>query len=312
MVSRLLRKFIKSPGLYHHTDVNVEKVAGLDLLFQNLIEKFKDKKIQELHFSHSGTLSCLEANGQLQTLGVSFRPAEVTELAWKLAWDSNVRLDPYCPFAGGVIRGFNLRWHAVIPPVSPDGPLLVIRRQNFEDLSLNCFEFENFSESDVPHWLRKGFSVVIFGSTGCGKSTLLFSIMKRHFLGHRLGLVESVVELPLISPLWFRLVRVHEDTAGKGAIGFARVTAEMLRMSPQVVVLGEIRGDEVPVWGELARTGHGGVLTTLHAGSAWEAKLRLGSKANIPSERLPPAMGIHVFRGTDGNFRCKMSALDEK
>lgn len=224
----------------------------VDFLLTKIIEKFSNEDIQELYLNHEGVMSCLHAGGWRSDLGMFCSANEVAELAWKLAWASGLRLDPFCPFAGGVIKPDRIRWHAVIPPAAPDGPLIALRKQSFSGFCLTSFNFENFSESDILQWQRNGNSVVFFGSTGSGKTTLLFSLLQRHFMDRRVGIIESIVELPLASAAWFRLVKVGQDVAGKGGVAFDQLVAEMLRLSPQMIVLGEIRVAEACVWSELS------------------------------------------------------------
>lgn len=281
----------------------------VDLLFSKIIKKVESENIQELYLNHEGVLSCLLAGGERSDLGIFCSANDVVELAWKLAWGAGLRLDPFSPFAGGVIKGCSVRWHAAIPPAAPDGALIVLRKQSFSADCLKSFKFENFSESDILRWQKNGTSVVFFGPTGCGKTTLLFSLLQRHFLDCRVGIVESVVELPLASASWFRLVQVCQDVAGKGGVTFDRLVAEMLRLSPQMIVLGEIRVAEAYVWSELSRSGHGGILTTFHAGSTAEARGRLFSSTGISGAEGPPIIGVQVRRDELGSYRCRCEAL---
>jgi Flp pilus assembly CpaF family ATPase len=281
----------------------------VEVLFTKLIEKVEGETIQELYLNHEGVLSCLLAGGERADLGIFCSANDVVELAWKLAWGAGLRLDPFSPFAGGVIKGCSVRWHAAIPPAAPDGALIVLRKQSFSAECLKSFKFENFSESDILQWQKNGTSVVFFGPTGCGKTTLLFSLLQRYFMDCRVGIVESVVELPLASAAWFRLVQVGQDVAGKGGVAYDWLVAEMLRLSPQMIVLGEIRVAEAYVWSELSRSGHGGILTTFHAGSTAEARGRLFSNAGISGAEIPPIIGVQVRRDELGSYQCRCEAL---
>ena len=275
-----------------------------------LTEKFATSDIQELYLNHEGHLSCLKTGGERFRIGAICSTNNVADLVWNLAWDSGVRLDPFCPFAGGILKHHKVRWHAAIPPAAPAGPMLVLRKQSFDVVDLSSFEFENFSDSTVLQWQKRGISVVFFGSTGCGKTTLLCSLLRRYFLECRVGIVESVIEMPLDSPTWFRLVQVGQDVAGRGGVGFERLVAEILRLSPEAIVLGEIRGEEAYLWAELSRSGHGGIFTTFHAGSAAEARSRLYERVNTASKAMPPVMGIHVARDQFGAYRCRAESLN--
>lgn len=259
----------------------------------------EDLSLSEIYICvHDGCSAQKDINRSVSAL--IFWPADkLSSFIAELAWECRVRLDPYRPFAGGVLPGRSWRWHAVIAPMSPGTPILVFRRQRFHTLDLSSFVFENTSADELMVKTSEGISLVIFGATGSGKTSLTTSLMKNYLLETRVGIAESIEEIPLLSNHWFRLVEVPTDSGGRGGVNMSRVLAEMMRLSPEVIVIGELRGQEAKTFADFARTGHGGVITTVHAGSFEDARLRLSALAEMDIAQLPRICGVYVRKKDD-------------
>ena len=294
---------------HSHWD-DAEDALGNHVLFLQLLDIFKNPNVIEVYLNSFGYLTCLTNLGHIEKSSVNYTADALMNLVWCLSWTSKTRLDPYRPYGGGVLPNFNLRWHVVLPPMSPDGPHVVFRRQQLFQASLSDFVLENFSRADLLAWVQEGASVVFYGATGSGKTTALFASVCCFFQGVRLGIVESIAELPLISSSWFRLVEVPADVAGKGGVSLNRLKCEILRLSPQKIVIGEVRDSEAQLWAELSRTGHGGIMTTLHAGTHEDAYRRIFNLLGSNNAQLPEIIGIQVFRDTQGQRNCKATKLN--
>lgn len=282
----------------------------LQICLSKVRSYLQDECINEIFVNSAGNLSCLLNTGARRVLDFVFSQDEITDFIMELAWHSHVRLDPFLPFAGGVIPGAPWRWHAVTMPLSPDGSLLVIRRQQFQKLKFSQFKLDNFSPVDLPNWLRSGVSVIFYGAAGSGKTSLLVATLREFFMDTRVGVAETVVEIPLLSPHWFRLAQVAKDAGGFGGVDFKRVVAEMMRLSPGLLVLGEIRGNEAQVLSSFARTGHGGVLSTIHAGSSADARERITSLAKTTLSEMPPMVGVQLTADPGGIYRACAERLN--
>lgn len=278
-------------------------------LFSELIHVLNDPNAIEVYLNGSGCLTRLSKLGHIEKSAVTYTMDALMDLVWCLSWTSRTRLDPYTPYAGGVLPSSNLRWHAVLPPLSPDGPHVVFRKQQLSQASLDDFILENFSRAGLLGWVHQGASVIFYGATGSGKTTALFASIRCFFQEVRLGIVESIAELPLISSLWFRLVEVPADLAGKGGVSLNRLKCEILRLSPQKIVIGEIRDSEAQLWAELSRTGHSGIMTTLHAGTPEDAYRRISNLLGSNKDQLPEIIGIQVFRDMQGRRHCQAQKL---
>ncbi len=268
----------------------------LSIYLEELDQILSDYDIDEVYLQCSDGSEILQADGNGSTRTIAWRREKMSEFLTELSWETRVRLDPFRPYGGGVLPQRPWRWHAITAPMSPGRPLLVLRRQRFDALTLDRFKFENSSPSDLIKQLNHGMSLVFFGATGSGKTSLMMALLKEYYLKTRVGLAEVVEEIPLLSNAWFRLVEVAPDTGGRGGVSMDRVVSEMMRLSPTVIAIGELRGAETQVFFDAARTGHGGVLTTLHAGSFDDAKRRLSRLSNLRYEDFPQICGIHVQR----------------
>lgn len=286
----------------------VPEVSSFEVLLNEIGQWLKRDDINEIYLDCVSGIRAQSTSFKSMPIELNWSQDQILEFLLELAWACKVRIDPFLPYGGGVIPNFPWRWHAVIPPISPRGPNVVLRRQRFDVVQLEDFECENFSFEELFAEISNGKSLLIFGATGSGKSTFLLSFLKKFFSERRVGIAESTVELPMLSPHWFKLVAVQEDTSGRGGVDFSSVLSEMMRMSPETIVLGEIRGKEAKYFIDFARTGHGGVLSTIHAGSMAEAVARMEELSQSLIKEMPPVVGVQVQR-LEGSYRLKKFEL---
>lgn len=221
-----------------------------------------------------------------------FKDLESTVL-WlqEFSFSQRLRLDPLYPSNGGPIlhNSLTYRWHAVIPPASMDGPLFSLRRHRFETIDMADFGCPNLL---VP--LMRSFEenepLLICGPTGSGKTTLLTSILKQNAIEDRVFIIESLQEIPLLSSKWVRLSERPPSIEGVGEITMEKLIKESLRLRPDRLIVGEIRGHEAKSFIEMLFTGSGGVLATLHAGSPEQALYRLAYLAGDGESNNDPSL----------------------
>lgn len=170
--------------------------------------------------------------------------------------------------------------NAVIPPVAIDGPTLTIRKfsdrmNSLEDL-VRC--------GSLPDWYARLLScavtlrqdLAVAGGTGSGKTTLLNALSCEIPVGERIVTIEDSAELKFSRhPHVVRLEAREASIEGTGAVTIRDLVANALRMRPDRIVVGEVRGAEAIDMLQAMNTGHDGSLTTLHAGSAEETVVRL-------------------------------------
>jgi len=207
---------------------------------------------------------------------------EVRRLAQRLAASAGRRLDDAAPFVDARLAN-GARLHAVIPPLSSDGTAISIRIPRASGFTLAELR-DSGSATPVMSELLAGLmdarlSFVISGGTGAGKTTVLGALLS--CIGHRerLVLVEDSAEL---TPHCAHLVRLQARTAnveGAGVITMRDLVRQSLRMRPDRLCVGEVRGAEVVELLTALNTGHEGGCGTLHANSAGDVPARLEALA---------------------------------
>lgn len=172
------------------------------------------------------------------------------------------------------------RVNAVIPPIAIDGPALTIRK--FSDRISTLDQLVEYGS--LPEWYAQLLSyavslrqdLAVAGGTGSGKTTLLNALSCEIALGERIVTIEDSAELKFSRhPHVVRLEAREASIEGEGAVSIRDLVTNALRMRPDRIVVGEVRGAECIDMLQAMSTGHDGSLTTLHAGSAREAVVRL-------------------------------------
>jgi pilus assembly protein CpaF len=224
------------------------------------------------------------------------------------------RLDESSPLVDARLADGS-RVNAIIPPVALDGPILSIRRFRKRALSIeNLLELGSISEP-MAHLLRgivrARLNVLITGGTGSGKTTLLNIVSRYIPEGERIVTIEDSAELQVQQHHVVRLETRPPNIEGKGTITQRELVRNALRMRPDRIVVGEVRGDEVLDMLQAMNTGHDGSLTTLHANGPRDALHRLENLVLMAGHTLPDKaireqiasaleVVIHVSRMSDG------------
>jgi pilus assembly protein CpaF len=183
------------------------------------------------------------------------------------------------------------RVNAVLPPLSLDGPLLSIRR--FGRIPLQGEDLVENGTLTPPmlQFLRavvKGkINVLISGGTGTGKTTLLNVLSAAIPENERIITIEDAAELQLHQDHVVRLETRPANLEGKGEVRQRELVINALRMRPDRIVIGEVRGEEAIDMLQAMNTGHEGSLTTIHANSARDALSRLETMASMANLNLP-------------------------
>lgn len=171
------------------------------------------------------------------------------------------------------------RVNAIIPPLSLDGPVISIRRFGTDPLTApNLIENNTLSESMLRFLeaaVRGELNIVISGGTGAGKTTLLNVLSSFIPAEDRIVTIEDAAELQLMQEHVVRLETRPPNIEGKGAIRQRQLVINALRMRPDRIIVGEVRGDEAVDMLQAMNTGHDGSLTTIHANSPRDALGRL-------------------------------------
>ena len=183
------------------------------------------------------------------------------------------------------------RVNAIIPPLAVDGPLLSIRR--FPAERLKADDLVTLRAMTKPmldflsHCVRARLNALISGGTGAGKTTLLNVLSG--FIGdrERIVTIEDAAELQLHQEHVARLETRPPNVEGKGAIRQRQLVVNALRMRPDRIVVGEVRGEEALDMLQAMNTGHDGSLTTVHANAPRDALMRIETMIAMGATNLP-------------------------
>jgi len=257
----------------------------------------------------------VERKGKLYRTPVEFKDnAHLLRIIEKIVSGVGRRIDESSPMVDARLPDGS-RVNAVIPPVAVDGPCLSIRRFGrnplqmadlIENLTLTP-EMAKFLEACVAARLN----VIVSGGTGAGKTTLLNALSAFIPESERIVTIEDAAELQLQQTHVARMEARPPNIEGKGAIKIRQLVINALRMRPDRIIVGEVRGEEALDMMQAMNTGHDGSLTTIHCNSPRDAISRLevmmgmaNANMSIQSIRQQIASAIdlfvHISRYSDG------------
>jgi pilus assembly protein CpaF len=221
----------------------------------------------------------VERDGVLERADVRFASEEaVRRLAQRLAASAGRRLDGAAPTVDARVGG-GVRLHAVLPPISPTGTLVSLRILRQRAFSIDELVARGTLSPECATFLieivRNKLSFLVTGGTGSGKTTLLATLLGLVPPSERLVLVEDSGELRPVHPHVVRLEARLPNVEGAGAVDLRDLVRQALRMRPDRLVVGEVRGAEVVDLLAALNTGHEGGCGTVHANSAESLPFRL-------------------------------------
>ena len=271
-------------------DEILDDVVGLGPL-QPLIE---DDTVTEIMINGCRS-AFFERGGVLYPIEHAFEDDEqIRVLIDRIISPLGRRIDERGPIVNARLKT-GYRVNAVIPPVAIDGPILTIRKFSDRICSLD----ELVGLGSLPLWYAQLLScavslrqdLAVAGGTGSGKTTLLNALSCEISTGERIVTIEDSAELKFAHhPHVVRLEAREASIEGEGAVTIRDLVTNALRMRPDRIVVGEVRGAECCDMLQAMNTGHDGSLTTLHAGSEQETVVRLTLLArygiDLPSELI--------------------------
>ena len=232
----------------------------------------------------------IERAGGLERTSVVLDADDVARLVERTLGPLGRRVDPALPIADAAMAD-GTRVAVVVPPVALGGPVLAYRRFEVRAVPLNRFASSQ-EEAALEAVIARRDNVVVFGGTGAGKTTLLDALCARLPPEERLVVVEDTAELAPTGRHLVRLEARRANSEGSGSIALGDLVRAALRLRPDRLIVGEVRGGEAADLVTALSTGHDGGLSTVHAGSPAEALDRLESMTLLGA----PGLGVVGIR----------------
>ena len=233
----------------------------------------------------------VERKGKMERVTASFQDdAHLMRVIDRIVSRVGRRVDDSSPMVDARLPDGS-RVNAIIPPLAVDGPLLSIRRFPAERLKAN--DLVSLGALTAPmleflsHCVRAKLNCLISGGTGAGKTTLLNVLSSYISEDERIVTIEDAAELQLHQEHVARLETRPPNVEGKGAIRQRQLVVNALRMRPDRIVVGEVRGEEALDMLQAMNTGHDGSLTTVHANTPRDALTRVETMIAMGATNLP-------------------------
>ena len=271
----------------------------------------------------------IERHGKLEKTAARFRDAEhVVNVAQRIATAVGRRVDESSPLVDARLADGS-RVNIVFPPLCLNGGTVSIRKFSKKNITLETMVHQGNLSVEMAQFLdlaaRCRVNILISGGTGSGKTTLLNAV-SRHIAGdERVFTIEDAVELQLQQPHVVQLESRPPNIEGAGAIPQRELVRNALRMRPDRIIVGEVRGNEAFDMLQAMNTGHDGSMSTIHANTPRDALFRLENMvlmaaANLPLRALRAQIAsainiiVQIERMRDGIRRveriCEISGME--
>ncbi len=232
----------------------------------------------------------IERRGKLEVTNVTFKDDEhLMRVIERIVSSVGRRIDESSPMVDARLADGS-RVNAIIPPLAIDGPVLSIRRFGSEPLRMNALIENKALTKDIADMLQMcitaRLNMLISGGTGAGKTTLLNALSAFIPEDERIVTIEDSAELQLQQPHVVRLETKPPNIEGRGEVTQRDLVKNALRMRPDRIVIGEVRGGEAIDMLQAMNTGHDGSLTTVHANTPRDALARLETMIQMTGMRL--------------------------
>ncbi len=233
----------------------------------------------------------IERQGRLEKTKVTFKDdAHLMRIIQRIGSNVGRRIDESSPMLDARLDDGS-RVNAIIPPLALDGPSVSIRRFGTIPIDINkLLEFESITP-EMTHFLEScvqcKINILISGGTGTGKTTLLNALSRWIPDGERVVTIEDAAELQIQREHVVRLETRPPNIEGKGQIIQRDLVRNSLRMRPDRIVVGEVRGQEALDMLQAMNTGHEGSMTTIHANSPRDALRRLENMVSMAGMSIP-------------------------
>ncbi|WP_338468210.1 CpaF family protein [Novosphingobium sp. ZN18A2] len=269
----------------------LEKVLIDELLgFGPLEELLNDPDVSDI-MVNGPEQTYIEKKGRLQLAPIRFRDeSHLFQIAQRIVNQVGRRVDQTTPLADARLKDGS-RVNVIVPPLSLRGTAISIRKFSEKPITIDMLkDFGSMSDKMATALKIAGacrMNIVISGGTGSGKTTMLNALSKMIDPGERVLTIEDAAELRLQQPHWLPLETRPPNLEGQGAITIGDLVKNALRMRPDRIILGEIRGAECFDLLAAMNTGHDGSMCTLHANSPRECLGRMENMILMGDIKIP-------------------------
>ncbi len=312
------RRLMQEAGLSRDDRDRLEDEIADDILGHGPLERLlNDDSITEIMVNGPHDV-WIERQGRLYETNVRFSDdSHLRRIINKIVAEVGRRIDEASPLVDARLPDGS-RVNAIIPPLSLSGPLVTIRKFSKKRLDLNDMIRLGTLNPETIDFLQRcieaELNILISGGTGTGKTTLLNALSTAIPDKDRIVTIEDAAELRLNQRHVLRLEARPKNIAGEGEIPIRTLVRNSLRMRPDRIIVGEVRGPEALDMLQAMNTGHDGSLSTIHANTPRDALARLETMVLMAGYELPVRairhqvssaleMIIHLERLQDGSRR---------
>lgn len=291
-------------------------IRKLDVL-QDLLE---DSTITEIMINGYNHIF-IEKDGKLQETELSFQsPEKLDDVIQQIVSGANRIVNEASPIVDARLPDGS-RVNVVLSPIALDGSTITIRKfpekvYTMEDL-ISFGSLETFVAQQLRLWVRSGYNIFVSGGTGSGKTTFLNGLAQYIPRDERIITIEDSAELKITTiPNLIRMETRNSNMEGKGAISMGELIKACLRMRPDRIVVGEVRGAEALYMLQAMNTGHDGSLSTGHANSAsdmlnrLETMVLMGVDMPLPAIRQQIGSAIDILVHLDRMRDCSRKVIN--
>ena len=277
--------------------LNLKEQQGLvELLLNDMLglgplePLLADETVTDIMVNGAGQVY-VERKGKLVVTDVRFRnDAHVMNIANRIVSQVGRRIDESQPLCDARLLDGS-RVNIIVPPLAIDGPSISIRKFSKKNITLDVMARQGNISPSMATVLkiaaRSRLNILISGGTGSGKTTLLNAMSQMIDSGDRIVTIEDAAELQLQQPHVVRLETRPPSLEGSGEITMRDLVKNSLRMRPDRIIMGEVRGSEAVDMLQAMNTGHEGSLSTIHANKPREALTRLENMVGMAGINLP-------------------------
>jgi pilus assembly protein CpaF len=250
----------------------------------------KDPSISDILVNKASQVY-IEREGKIEETDIIFRDDKhLMQIIERIVSAVGRRIDESTPMVDARLQDGS-RVNVIIPPLALDGPAMSIRRFRTDKLGAQDLVERNSMTQPMLDFLRGAvaarMNIIVSGGTGAGKTTLLNVLSSFIGGGERVVTIEDAAELTLRQRHVVRLETRPPNIEGKGAVRQRQLVVNALRMRPDRIVVGEVRGEEALDMLQAMNTGHDGSLTTVHANTPRDALSRIETMIAMGSMNLP-------------------------